>query len=604
MQFPTVSTIVLALATAVMAQIDLSGLPDCAQVCFVDNLVNTACNSTDIVCLCGDSTYFTDTEVCVLTDCDTADAENLVLNEALERLQQLALSPFHNSTPTYEQNLYYYCDTFTIFHRLTASKHPNRPPDMADPTLPADAPPRKSTESPRNGGTISHRSSFAENLRHSPRSQRHPSFTQAAVQELLNHPPATKTGDPRFVGRDWRNIRVGELVTKNEVRWADLDTDVQTAASLLIEAGPPNVILLRENPNNTNAYGTFDYNDLNAYLLVVVGLASPEQTQLAEFQALATRAREGKPILLRETSILKKPELPVTLSESDDLSKAMEHFGGGVHRILVQKDGSNEVVGILSQLKLVKFLWDNGTSFPSIDQLYPMILKDLNIGTPSTIAINGDKPLTDALQLMSNEGLTSVPVVDNALNVVGNISTADVKLLTSSASLPLLKSTCIHFVSVILSERGIGDGKDSFPVFHVSPYSTLAHTVAKLVATRSHRMWIVESSSPSPSNPATPLSTPSISHAVLVSPSSSNPTSPSLSGSFPAVSAAALPGARISGRLTGVVSLTDVLNLFARQSGLHPTNPNEQRERRRRSSSSSLRPSIDSVRGSSIDMRR
>lgn len=67
---------------------------------------------------------------------------------------------------------------------------------------------------------------------------------------------------------------------------------------------------------------------------------------------------------------------------------------------------------------------------------------------------------------MSNEGLTSVPVVDNAMNVVGNISTADVKLLTSSASLPLLDSTCIHFVSVILSERGIGDGKDSFPGKH------------------------------------------------------------------------------------------------------------------------------------------
>ena len=54
-------------------------------------------------------------------------------------------------------------------------------------------------------------------------------------------------------------------------------------------------------------------------------------------------------------------------------------------------------------------------------------------------------------------------VVDNALNVVGNISTADVKLLTNTSSLPLLKATCIHFISVILSERGIGDGKDSFP---------------------------------------------------------------------------------------------------------------------------------------------
>jgi hypothetical protein len=70
---------------------------------------------------------------------------------------------------------------------------------------------------------------------------------------------------------------------------------------------------------------------------------------------------------------------------------------------------------------------------------------------------------------MSNEGLTSIAVVDNAFNVVGNISTADIKLLTSSSKLPLLQSSCIHFISVILSERGIGDGKDSFPGKHLVP---------------------------------------------------------------------------------------------------------------------------------------
>jgi hypothetical protein len=56
--------------------------------------------------------------------------------------------------------------------------------------------------------------------------------------------------------------------------------------------------------------------------------------------------------------------------------------------------------------------------------------------------------------------------------------------------------------------------------------------------------------------------------------------------------------------LTGVISLTDILNLFARQSGLNPLSPNDQRARRRRSSSSSVRPSIDSARGSSVDLRR
>lgn len=265
--------------------------------------------------------------------------------------------------------------------------------------------------------------------------------------------------------------------------------------------------------------------------------------------------------------------------------------------------------------------------------------------------------------LMSNEGLTSIAVIDNASNVVGNISSADVRLLTSAASLPLLQSTCMHFITVILSERGMEKGRDSVPVFYVNPYQTLAATVAKLVATRSHRMWVVESASPSPSAPATPLlgpvgtstntwsgggnaaamqstsgptttvagaaagnsnnnstsASPSVSATAINTqgqnqasappsplPMSSSVFSPATAGAASSsIPAAALPGAHLSGRLTGVISLTDILNLFARSSGLNPADPGEQRAMRRRSSSASVRPSLDGDRSrGSLDFRR
>jgi CBS domain-containing protein len=239
-----------------------------------------------------------------------------------------------------------------------------------------------------------------------------------------------------------------------------------------------------------------------------------------------------------------------------------------------------------------------------------------------------DAPLTDALLLMHNEGLTSVAVVDQGLNVVGNISTADVKHLTNAASLPLLNNTCMSFISVILSERGMEHGRDSFPVFHVNPYSTLGHTVAKLMATRSHRMWVVESASPSPSAPATPLLQPShpagppppatttgtsvgsppppATSTVIIPPpaNASAPQSPLPNQTFATtVIPSGLPGAHLSGRLTGIVSMTDILNLYAKSSGLRPSDPSEQRSRRRRSSSASVRPSLDSARAS-VDFRR
>ena len=61
----------------------------------------------------------------------------------------------------------------------------------------------------------------------------------------------------------------------------------------------------------------------------------------------------------------------------------------------------------------------------------------------------------------------------------------------------------------------------------------------------------------------------------------------------------------MSGRLNGVVSLTDVLNLFAKATGLHPEDPEEARRKRRGSSSSSrsgVRASMDSARRESLSV--
>jgi Mg2+/Co2+ transporter CorC len=155
----------------------------------------------------------------------------------------------------------------------------------------------------------------------------------------------------------------------------------------LIESGPPNVVLIRSSPNELSACDTFDYNDLNAYLLVVLGLANPTDDQIDTYTEIAKKAREATNISLREIASLAKKAPLVTLSESQDLFKAIEIFAGGVHRILIVKEDTDHVIGVLSQWTVVKFLWDNGSSFPTIDQLYPMILRDLNVGTHQAIAI-------------------------------------------------------------------------------------------------------------------------------------------------------------------------------------------------------------------------
>ncbi|KAI5303795.1 cell separation during budding [Ascosphaera pollenicola] len=497
------------------------------------------------------------------------------------------------------------------------------------------------------------RQSFHESLRipASPRTRRQPSFTQSAIQSLIDNPPARKGADPAFAGRDWTQITIGELARPTDLQFVEADTNIEEATNLLIQNTDTRCLLIRETPANKSVIGTFDFADLNAYLLLVVGLAQPENGLEQAFREVARKATEGQEIPLRDVKAVAPSKEPlVMLPESANLRKAVETFGGGVHRIVVLKENSTEVVGIFTQLRLVKFLWTNGESFPVIDSLYPQTLSDLKVCSQQVQWVSGETPLYQALQILHNEGLSSVAVVDSQMNVLGNVSIVDVKLLTLSSSLPLLNQSCAHFISIILSTRGLVDGQDSYPVFHVNPNSTLAHTIAKLAATKSHRMWVTDPSSPASTNPPTPsIASPHVSlPTVPMAPPSQavSPTNPAPPGQannsrenpeagpsassllsatpyFPVVpqgtnkdlpppvappslsvnttsaltrshtppSAAAaalpMPGARLSGKLVGMVSLTDVLNLYARASGLSPLDPNISRSRRRRTSSSS-----------------
>jgi CBS domain-containing protein len=135
------------------------------------------------------------------------------------------------------------------------------------------------------------------------------------------------------------------------------------------------------------ATGTFDYNDLNAYLLVVLGLAHPTEDKVDSYSEIANKAQEGKPIPLGDVISLAKKAPLVTLTESQDLSQAIEYFSGGVHRLLVLKEGTSDVIGVFSQWKLVNFLWEYGGNFQVIDNLYPKTLRELEIGSHQIISV-------------------------------------------------------------------------------------------------------------------------------------------------------------------------------------------------------------------------
>jgi CBS domain len=146
-------------------------------------------------------------------------------------------------------------------------------------------------------------------------------------------------------------------------------------------------VLLRDSPDSKVATGTFDYNDLNAYLLLVVGLAQPDEDQISRFKELAQKGREGQEIPMKDVKDLGRKEPLIFLGQSESLTKAVEIFGSGIHRIVIVEERSSEVVGVLTQLRLVEFFWENRAHFSPIEPLFHKTLRDLDLGSHSVFAI-------------------------------------------------------------------------------------------------------------------------------------------------------------------------------------------------------------------------
>ena len=139
-------------------------------------------------------------------------------------------------------------------------------------------------------------------------------------------------------------------------------------------------MLVRDGPASRVAITTFDYCDLNAYLLLVVGLGHPDEAHVQSFNELIRKGREGKPIRLEDIKDLGRREVFITLPHNANLTHAVEIFGSGIHRIIVVEEGTMDVVGVLTQVRLVRFFWENGRNFPAVYDLFPSCLRDLGFG--------------------------------------------------------------------------------------------------------------------------------------------------------------------------------------------------------------------------------
>lgn len=133
-------------------------------------------------------------------------------------------------------------------------------------------------------------------------------------------------------------------------------------------------LLLRQSPSDSSVSRTFDYTDLTAFLLMVLGVTDhthPSNMSAASFQDLVKKAREGDhniPVKLVGDIGVKDPF--ITLPQSETLARVVEIMASGVHRVAVTREDTKDVIGVLSQRKVVKFFWQHVRSFVDLEPFY------------------------------------------------------------------------------------------------------------------------------------------------------------------------------------------------------------------------------------------
>ncbi|EIE86289.1 hypothetical protein G6F46_003831 [Rhizopus delemar] len=302
---------------------------------------------------------------------------------------------------------------------------------------------------------------------------------------------------------DWTLVKASSLIKDQKVITIEGSLPVEEACNLLIEnnitSAPVFDSKLKDSSESAIVHprsyvGMFDYGDVIAYILLVLQNMSPPGVKDSlnfEINDIIRRATEGKEVPVKLASDLSQKNPFYSILPEATLLSAVEEFAYGIHRVCVlNPDGS--IKGILSQSTATRYLYANQRNFPDIERIMNKTLRQLGLGVSDVIAVNADSPVLDALSLMSKHGISSVAVLGHMGMVLGNISMTDVKFIMKSYKHQLLWETCFQFVSLVRTQQGVEDGQDRIPVFDVRLDTTLGFAVAKLLATKSHRVWVID----------------------------------------------------------------------------------------------------------------
>ncbi|KAI0628604.1 hypothetical protein C8Q77DRAFT_1162019 [Trametes polyzona] len=357
----------------------------------------------------------------------------------------------------------------------------------------------------------------------------------------------------------WKQVMAQDLIDSPVVA-VDAETSVEEACEVLLSKDLLCLAVRTPHGRSPQAlpfYGLFDFADVNAFLTLAATrhkIGMDELRDKPRVQEILKAARDGKVPAYLISNLSEKNPLEV-LPHDANVVALLTIFSRGAHRVLIQApSSSSEYLGMVSDRGLLSWLTAYAQKTPTLLRYLSVPLASLALPSLylylSVIAAKASDSVLDAMKLMSDEGVSSIAVVDDETGgLLSAVSVTDIgKVVVPAQSNQILTTPLQQLIAKIKEPDGSTDGVDKFPVYSVSPNNTLFYTMQKLLATGSHRLFVTEDS---------PMS-----------------SSPSFSSMSPT-------------NLCGIVSVVDVLSLFARIANVPDVDPTRMQRHRRASSTSS-----------------
>ncbi|CAO3693459.1 unnamed protein product [Umbelopsis ramanniana] len=297
---------------------------------------------------------------------------------------------------------------------------------------------------------------------------------------------------------DWTMVQAKLLVEGQTVITIDGSLPIEEACETLLNNNISSAPVYDSTPPTSTAIdhprsyiGMFDYGDLISYILIVLRKEfPPEDESTLEIKELIKMAMGGKQVPVKLASDLSRKNPFCSVLPEATLISVLDEFSCGTHRVAVTLP-NGEIMGILSQSRVIEYLYRNITHFPELHRVASKSLRQLHLGEAPVISVDSDSIVLDALSLMNKHGVSSLAVIGPTNSLVGNISLTDVKHIIKNQQ-KLLWNSCFHFINNIRVSQGVLDGQDRHPVFDVKLDTTLLMTMGKLVATKAHRLWVTD----------------------------------------------------------------------------------------------------------------